>query len=119
MNKKKQNTGSEGEDLACLHLQEKGYEIIEQNYRFGHGEIDIIAKDQNILVFVEVKTRNNLNFGMPETTITQNKRKQIRKIASAYLYEKEIKDIDCRIDVVAILLNKNEKPYINHIKNAF
>ena len=111
--------GKAGEEIALKFLKEKGFEIIEQNYRYGHGEIDIIAKDGEIIVFIEVKTRKNLEFGPPEMSVTKNKQRQIRKIAGAYLLEKNIKDVDCRLDVVAILLNKNLPPEINHIENAF
>jgi putative endonuclease len=119
MSRKKKDTGAEGEEIAAEHLVNSGYEIIKRNYHFGHGEIDIIAKENDTLVFVEVKTRKNLEFGPPELAVTRSKQRQINKIAEAYLYEKEIRDIDCRIDVIAILLKKNLPPEINHIKNAF
>jgi putative endonuclease len=119
MESNKKYTGDRGEDLAVDYLEKKNFQIVERNYRYGHGEIDIIAKDRNVLVFVEVKTRKNLEFGEPILAITKNKQKQIRKIAESYLYEKKIKDIDCRMDVVAILLKKNLPPEINHIENAF
>lgn len=117
--KYKKELGDRGEDIAADFLQKDNYEIIERNYRFGHGEIDIVAKDNGILVFTEVKTRKNLEFGPPELAITKSKQRQIRKIAEAYLVEKNITEMDCRIDVVAILLKKNLPPEINHIKNAF
>lgn len=117
----KKSFGDKGEDLAAEFLADKGYEIIERNYRYGHGEIDIIAMDNNRaeLVFVEVKSRHNLDYGYPEEQISIGKQKQIRKIAEAYLCEKEIEGVDCRIDVVAILFQGKKEPYINHIKNAF
>ena len=113
------NIGQIGEDIAARLLSDKGYEIVERNYRYGHGEIDIIARDNEELVFVEVKTRKNLEYGEPEYSITVSKQKQIRKIAEAYLYEKDISDTDCRIDVVAIILSEDKNHYINHIVNAF
>lgn len=119
MGKNKKELGNRGEQIAVELLTKKGFEIIEQNYHYGHGEIDIIAKDKNVLVFVEVKTRKNLEFGSPELAVTKNKQRQIRKIAESYLYEKEISDIDCRIDVIAILLQEKLPPKINHIENAF
>ncbi len=115
----KKKFGDIGEDLACNFLNEIGFEILERNYRYGHGEIDIVAKDKDILVFIEVKTRKNLEYGLPESTITKSKQRQIKKIAEAYLYDKKIKDTDCRIDVIAILFRGKEKPNINHIINAF
>jgi putative endonuclease len=115
----KQNTGNKGENYACDLLVESGFTIIERNYHFGHGEIDIVAMDGDTLVFVEVKTRKNLEFGDPIEGVTKSKQKQIRKIAEGYLMEKKILDIDCRFDVVGILLQGNEAPKINHIENAF
>jgi len=113
--------GEEGEQLALELLREKGYEIIEKNYRFGKGEIDIIALDPETkyTVFVEVKTRNNLEYGEPEYAVTLNKIKQLRRMAQAYLFDKDIRELDCRFDVIAILFRQKEKPLINHYINAF
>ena len=110
-----------GEELAAQILSDKGYEIIERNYRYGHGEIDIIANDpaSKCTVFVEVKTRKNLEFGEPEYAITKAKQRQIRKIAELYLFEKEIQEIDCRFDVVTILFEDFNNPIKNHYENAF
>ena len=110
-----------GEELAAKILTDKGYEIIERNYRYGHGEIDIIAIDpkDKCTVFVEVKSRQNLEFGEPEYSITKNKQKQIRKRAELYLYDKEIREIDCRFDVFAILFEDLSSPVVNHYENAF
>ena len=113
--------GKKGEELAVNFLKNEGFEIIEQNYKYGKGEIDIIAKDpsDNYLAFVEVKTRQNLDYGEPEYAITKNKQRQIKKIAELYLYEKEIEELDCRFDVIAILLEDIDKPSIKHYVNAF
>ncbi len=119
MSDAKQKLGQIGEDLAVKLLTGKGFEIVERNYRYGHGEIDIIAKDGDELVFVEVKTRHNLEYGEPEYAVTKKKQKQIKKIAELYLYEKEIENVDCRIDVIAVLMEKGKDPVINHIVNAF
>jgi putative endonuclease len=117
----KKELAKRGEDLAAKILSEKGYEIIERNYRFSHGEIDIIAIDpkNNCTVFVEVKARQNLEYGEPEYAITKTKQKQIRKLAELYLYDKEIKELDCRFDVFAILFEDLDKPVVNHYENAF
>lgn len=111
--------GKIGEDLASEYLAKNGYQIIKRNWRYSHGEIDIIAKIKNLLVFVEVKTRSNLEFGVPEYAITKNKQSQIRKMAEAYLYINEITNEECRLDVIAILLLDKNKPIINHYENAF
>lgn len=114
-------TGDEGEDLAVGLLESKGYTIIKRNYRYGKGEIDIIAKDpqEEGLVFIEVKSRKSLDFGSPEEAITKNKIKQLKRIAELYLYENEIKEVLCRFDVVAILMLPGQKPQIEHYVNAF
>ena len=119
MNVTNKESGDKGEELACRFLQKNGYQIIKRNWRYSHGEIDIIAKENNTLVFIEVKTRYNLEFGAPELAVTKSKQSQIRKMSEAYLYINEITDQECRIDVIAILLLGNNTPQINHIKNAF
>ncbi|PID60602.1 MAG: YraN family protein [Ignavibacteriae bacterium] len=119
MTQNKNQLGNKGEDIAVDYLKENNYKIIERNYRFGHGEIDIIAEQNEILIFIEVKTRKNLEFGPPELAVTKSKQRQIKKIAEAYLYENEINDKDCRMDVIAILKEDKLPPRITHIENAF
>lgn len=113
--------GDEGEDFAVELLESKGYSIVKRNYRYGKGEIDIIAKDpkEEGLVFIEVKSRKSLEYGSPEEAITKNKIKQLKRIAELYLYENEIKELLCRFDVIAILMLPGEKPQIEHYVNAF
>lgn len=121
MTQSSKDFGKEGENLATDFLKSKGYKIIERNYRFGKGEIDIIAEDPMVqeTVFIEVKSRKNLEFGMPEYAITKRKINQIKKIAELYLFDKGIEEIDCRFDVVAILFRNGLKPLIEHYINAF
>ncbi|MCZ6701551.1 MAG: YraN family protein [Ignavibacteria bacterium] len=113
--------GKKGEEIAVNFLKNEGFQIIEQNYRYGKGEIDIIIKDptDKYLAFVEVKTRQNLDYGEPEYAITKNKQRQIKKMAELYLYDKEIEELDCRFDVISILLEDIDKPSIKHYINAF
>lgn len=110
--------GNKGELIAMQHLQRLGFRIVEMNYRFGHGEIDIVARDDDTLVFCEVKLRKSDEYGDPEYAITPKKQRQIRKVAQGYLYEHEMKEQECRFDVVAIRMNRGV-PEINHIRNAF
>lgn len=118
--KNKRDLGKEGEDIAVKYLTEKGFKIVERNYHYStKGEIDIIANDKNQLVFVEVKSRINLDYGEPEYAINPKKIKQIKKMAELYLFDKEIDEADCRFDVVTILLGDGSKPVINHYENAF
>ncbi len=114
-------TGDEGEEIAAKLLTEKGFEILERNYRFGKGEIDIVARDPETssVVFVEVKSRKNLEYGEPEYGISKNKMSQIRRMASAYLFDKDLSELDCRFDVVTVLFRGKEKPIVNHYVNAF
>ncbi len=113
--------GKMGEDKAVELLITSGYKIIERNYKFGKGEIDIIALDEatGYTAFIEVKTRSNLTFGDPVYGVTLNKMKQLKKIASAYLYEKHITEILCRFDIIAILMDGENAPRITHYVNAF
>jgi len=111
-------SGNEGEELASRHLQRMGFQIIEMNFRFGHGEIDIIARDGDVLVFCEVKTRKTDEYGDPAYAITPRKQQQIRKIAQGYLYEHEIKEHLCRFDVVTIQF-KNGAAQVEYYRNAF
>jgi len=117
----KKELGEKGEQLAVDFLIKNDFEIIERNYRYGHGEIDIIAKDlsDGITAFIEVKTRQNLDFGEPEYAITKNKQRQIKKMAELYLYDKQIEELDCRFDVIAVLLKDINNPSIKHYVNAF
>lgn len=111
--------GDEGEALAAKFLSDLGYQILERNYRFDRGEIDIIAKENDTLVFVEVKKRENLEFGEPEYAITKRKISQVSKVALGYFSEKEIGEVETRFDVIAILEYPGEPPIINHYKDAF
>jgi len=118
--KNKREFGKEGEDIAENYLKEKGLQIIERNYHFSNiGEIDIVAKDQNQTVFVEVKSRLNLEYGEPEYAITPRKIKQIKKMAELYMFDKGIEEIDCRFDVITVVIGDGKNPEIKHYLNAF
>lgn len=112
------SVGLEGEALARSHLEGRGMKIVATNYRFMRGEIDIVAREGEVLVFCEVKARDNDAFGPPECAITQRKQRQIRKVAEGYLYEHRIADQICRFDVVTVRFG-GTMPIVNHIKNAF
>jgi len=121
MKKIDKTAGKEGEEIALKLLDDINYEILETNYRFGNsGEIDIIAKDpEGYIVFTEVKLRHNLNYGEPEYAITKGKQKQIKRLASAYLFEKEIVEYPCRFDVICIMQYPGEDAEVNHYIDAF
>lgn len=111
--------GTKFEDIAAEYLEKKGYQIIKRNFHFGKlGEIDIIAKFKNILVFVEVKARTTVEFGTIYDTVPPSKRKTIRRAAEGYLYVNKINDKECRMDFVGI--DATVHPFvITHIENAF
>lgn len=106
--------GDAGEDLACRYLEKNGYEILERNKHYSRFcEIDIIAKNKNTIVFVEVKTRKTDGFGVPFEAITKTKYENIKKGVQFYLVDKKVKDY--RIDVIGITLKPQIK--IEHLKN--
>ncbi len=109
--------GEKGEGLAIKFLRKKGYRIIHKNYRTPIGEIDIIAKDEGTLVFIEVKTRESIEYGLPFEAVNKVKRKKISDVALLYL--KRLKEIPpCRFDIVSIHYEKG-KPEFEVIKDAF
>ncbi len=97
------NLGAVGEQLAVEHLEREGYQIIKRNYRHPIGEIDIIALQDGVICFVEVKMRANTDQGHPIESITPLKQRKISRTALAYLQEQEATERPCRFDVVSIL----------------
>lgn len=111
--------GQAGEHLATQYLLEKGYRLEARNYRFGKGEIDLIAWQHNrLLVFFEVKTRRSPGFGGPESAVTLHKQKVIARTAGRYM-EQIAYDWAVRFDVIAILWEKNKAPKLEHFEDAF
>ena len=110
--------GSEGEELAAKFLIKKGYRIVERNYKTPIGEIDIIAKDGNTTVFVEVKTRAGDTFGYPFEAVDQKKRRKMRNLALLYLKKKR-RELPARFDVVSIIRSRTGERDIEHIIDAF
>ncbi len=111
--------GTVAEDAAVEFLKNKGFAIVKRNFHFGRdGEIDIIARDRDVLVFVEVKARASDLYGSPESSITPSKIKTIRRTAEGYLYVNKITNVECRFDVVAIDYAR-KPPEIRHLINAF
>lgn len=111
--------GQRGEEIASDHLKKNGFEIIERGFRLFRGEIDIIARDRDTLVFVEVKARADETFGRPEDSVTPAKQRQIRRIAMGYLIERRLGDIPCRFDVISILFDDDGSPRLVHFRDAF
>ena len=113
----KNTFGTRGEIIAANYLKNKGYKIIERNYRNKIGEIDLIALDGEILVFVEVKTRISKAFGDPLEAINLTKQEKIHRIATLYLMTKNKMEKPFRFDAISILGDSEED--IRHIENAF
>lgn len=116
--------GQEGERLAAKFLAEKGYRIIERNYRYHRNEIDIIARDGRTLCFVEVKTRLSSAKGHPAEAVTLQKQHEIIKAAQAYLAFSTDGECDCRFDVIAVRVQSMEEQQISsfsidHFIDAF
>jgi len=115
MNRK--SIGDHGEDIACKYLQKLGYKILERNYRIRGGEIDIVARDKEYMVFVEVKTRYSHEFGLPVESITPWKIKFLLKTAQFYLVKIGWGDKPYRLDFISVDFAEGDKPQVGLIKN--
>lgn len=114
-----QDIGLAGETVALKYLRRKRYAILETRFRFLRGEIDIVARDGDTLVFVEVKMRTGHGFGRPEESVTPGKQRQIRKVAEGYLMLRRPGDIACRFDVIAIRPDGQDGFAVEHFPDAF
>ncbi len=117
MKRHTQILGRWGEKKAAHYLIKKGYQIVECNIHTPYGEIDLIARHDNFLVFLEVKTRSSSTYGFPEEAITQRKQNNMMASAEAYLQEHCDPDCEWRIDVVAVQKDSNLVK-ITHFENA-
>lgn len=109
--------GKLGEDLAAATLIRKGYEILKRNFVYEKAEIDIIARKDDLLVIVEVKTRNSVVFGDPQSFVSKGKIKLLVKAANEYVLQNDL-DTEVRFDIIAVLKNKYSEQ-IEHYENAF
>ncbi|QDU50699.1 YraN family protein [Gimesia panareensis] len=112
--------GDRGERAAVRYLKRQGYQILARQYRTEAGEIDIIALDQETVVFVEVKTRKSAAKGQPFEAVTGQKQKQLTRLAAAFLKKHHLLQHSARFDVISILwLTEQKQPEIQHFQNAF
>ncbi len=111
------SVGKEGEKVAENHLVEKGYQILERNWRFGKKELDLIARYGDKLVIIEVKTRTNPEFEQPKEAVTFKKQRNIVDAANAYIQKNNIL-LETQFDIISVLFN-NGKTEIEHISDAF
>jgi putative endonuclease len=100
---RRQALGKRGEDLACAELEKRGYVIVDRRFRTRCGELDIVARDGGVLVFVEVRARSGCNFGTPFESVTWKKRQRLSRMAVSYLCAKRLAGVACRFDVVSVV----------------
>lgn len=115
----RQQVGRKGEEAASEYLKKQGYSIIETNYRSKLGEIDIIARDGNMVVIVEVRTKTGLAFGRPEESINHEKARKLHRLALQYIQSNYHREMPSRIDLIAVMLEKSSGLVkdVKHIKN--
>ena len=107
--------GKNGEKAAYQYLEKQGYRILEKNFSCRQGEIDLIALDNNYIVFFEIKSRTSIEFGLPAESVTDQKIKHILRAASYYLYKHQLENANTRVDVIEIYYKKDGYK-INHLK---
>ena len=114
----RQELGRYGENRAAIYLQDRGYQIIDRNWRSREGEIDLVARERESIVFIEVKTRNGAGFGHPFEAITQEKIARMRRLAAGWCASKQITGLKIRLDAVSVLISGG-RVSIEHIKEVF
>lgn len=115
----RQRLGRWGEGVAATHLEAHGYTILARNWRCAAGEIDLVARDGETLVFVEVKTRRGREYGAPEEALTPRKAAKLLQLGEQYCYEHDLNDVNWRIDLVAVELDaRGLLLRCEHIQNA-
>lgn len=119
MSKSHRQIGNEAEDLACSFLTDKGWQILERNYYYGHSEIDIIAREGNTIVFIEVKMRSGTRFGNPIEFVNEKKIGHVFRAAEHWAREHEVSDAPMRFDVIGILKIKGKSSEIEHFADAY
>jgi putative endonuclease len=112
------NIGNKGEEFATSFLYANGYEVQHKNFRFGRAEIDIIAEHNSSLVFIEVKTRKNNNYGFPESFVSDSQRERIYSAAEEYVNKNDWKG-EIRFDILAITWDGKSEPIVEHFEDAF
>ena len=112
------SVGKYGEDRATDFLERLGYQVLERNWRCNSGEIDIVARDHDCLVFAEVKTRTRVGFGHPFEAITKTKMQRMRHLVGEWCRAHEIASVQVRLDAISVLLTGG-RVHIEHLKQVF
>lgn len=115
----RQALGLEGETRACRALDERGYRVLARRYRTRHGEIDIIARHESAIVFVEVKARRGCTFGDPAASVTWQKQRRLVAMATDYLARHRLERAAVRFDVVSVAFGPDRAPVVTVIADAF
>jgi putative endonuclease len=110
--------GAKGEELAKNYLLANGYQLVEENWRWHHHEVDLIVCNDIYMVFVEVKTRSYVIFGEPEVFVTLEKQQNTIRAANAYMLKSKSPK-DARFDIVSVVIRENEEPILKHLPNAY
>ena len=108
-----------GEEAAACYLEEKGYTVLHRNIRFPEGELDIVAKREKTLIFVEVKTRTTEQFGQPYHFVSEQKQRRQVMMANRFMSICRLQQVPVRFDVVAVVVQPGQPPKIEHVENAF
>jgi putative endonuclease len=112
-------TGITGEELAVNYLTEKGFTVLAKNWRFRNAEIDIVARKNNFISIVEVKTRSSNAFGEPSTFVNKQKQKLLIQASEWFCEQKNIDDVEINFDIISIVLKKDNTHSLEYIENAF
>ena len=115
---RRQALGIRGEDLACEELKRLGYEVLDRRFRTRFGELDIVARDKRVIVFVEVRARSSCRFGSPFESVTSQKQRRICAMAETYLFVKRLVGAACRFDVVSVI-EEQGRCKVELLKGAF
>lgn len=113
------DVGRRGEDAAARFLERRGYDIVERNWTCNAGEADIIARDEETVVFVEVKTRTNCDKGLPSEAVDEAKRARYEQIAVQFLKDYDVVDVPVRFDIISLVVVSPDRAMIRHHINAF
>ena len=119
MSDTRKELGEKGEKAAQMFLSDRGMEILETNWKCSYGEVDIIARDENAIVFCEVKTRRTTSAGIPEEAITQKKRENYIRMARLYLSRNDVAHQELRFDVIGIYALNDTQALLRYARNAF
>jgi len=115
----KDGVGKYGERIAIRHLEAAGLEILASNWRCSDGEIDVVARERDVLVICEVKTRSGTGFGLPAEAITRRKADRLRRLAYRWLQEHPAGGVDVRFDVVSVVCPPKGAAVVEHLRAAF